>query len=223
MTAYKGRDFLLKIATGSLTGTVNTTSDEITTNSAHGWATGQAIELTTTGSLPAATPALALATIYYARVTSSTKITLHPTLADANANTNKINLTSSGSGTLGVKELTTLGGLQMTRFSGRAEPVIVTNKNSDGWQELADGIPNLQTDIAASGKYWNDEALDLLRGYADAGSLNPMHLFMGTGDTISGYFQVSSFGYDGEHKDAQGYDIALASSAATSIIDTSEL
>lgn len=74
---------------------IDTSTDEVVFASAHAQTTGTAISFETTGTLPSP---LSEGTIYYARSTASTKITVHPTASDASANTNKVNLTTSGTG-----------------------------------------------------------------------------------------------------------------------------
>lgn len=65
--------------------------------STHGLTTADAVTLTTTlADLPAP---LAAATTYYARALLGTTISLHPTAANATANTAKIDITDAGSGT----------------------------------------------------------------------------------------------------------------------------
>jgi hypothetical protein len=88
-------------ATVTLASGVNTTTDVLTTDATHGLTTADPIRLrATSGStLPTGTSA---STQYYARVLTTTTITLHPTVADANANTNRVDITDVGSGTLWI-------------------------------------------------------------------------------------------------------------------------
>jgi hypothetical protein len=75
---------------------VDTTDDELDITG-HAYLTGDGpVQLTTTGTLPGGT---ALNTNYWIRSRSANAISLFPTLADAIADTNEINLTSAGSGT----------------------------------------------------------------------------------------------------------------------------
>ncbi len=74
---------------------VDTGLDEITTSITHGLATADLLMFKTDGTLPAP---LSLVTIYYARVISASTLTLHPTESDATGNTNKIDLTTTGTG-----------------------------------------------------------------------------------------------------------------------------
>lgn len=78
---------------------VNTATDVFTT-AVTGFATGDGVSaLSTGGTLPAP---LLDSLPYFARVLSPTTFTLHPTQADAFANTNVINITTAGSGTLDI-------------------------------------------------------------------------------------------------------------------------
>lgn len=75
---------------------INTTSDEITMLAAHGMTTGDEVlwGAFTGSTLPAGSTAGTL----YARSLSAAIFSLHPTQADANANTNKVNFTNAGTG-----------------------------------------------------------------------------------------------------------------------------
>jgi hypothetical protein len=76
---------------------INTTTNEIT-YTAHGLTDGQVVYINTTGTLPAATPALNPETKYYANSTGANTFSLHLTSADAIAGTNAIDFTSQGTG-----------------------------------------------------------------------------------------------------------------------------
>jgi hypothetical protein len=73
---------------------------DIFTTAVHGYTTADPVSFTTTGgTLPAP---LADTTTYYVRVLSTTTFTVHPTAADASANTNIVNITTTGAGTIDV-------------------------------------------------------------------------------------------------------------------------
>jgi len=74
--------------------TVDTTNDQLVL-SAHGLVTG--LMATFSGTLPSG---LSATGAYYVAVVDPDNITLHKTLADADAGTNKIDLTTTGSGTV---------------------------------------------------------------------------------------------------------------------------
>jgi len=80
--------------------TVNTGTDVVTTGSAHSYTTGDGVSvLSVGGTLPAP---LVDTLPYFARSTGGTTLTLHPTKADAVANTNIIDITTAGTGTLTI-------------------------------------------------------------------------------------------------------------------------
>jgi hypothetical protein len=83
----------------TVSNTVNTVNSQITVT-AHGMSTGQCCALRNTGGgLPAASPALAANTPYYARVMDANTLQLYPTLTNEQADTAKITLTGNGTGT----------------------------------------------------------------------------------------------------------------------------
>jgi|688.fasta_scaffold03066_8 hypothetical protein len=71
---------------------INTTTDVITTSASHGYITEDAV-FVSSDSTPGG---ITEDGIYYVNVLSSTTLQLHPTPATATANTNKIDITSSG-------------------------------------------------------------------------------------------------------------------------------
>jgi len=75
---------------------LDTGTDIITTQSAHGYKTGETVTVFTPGTAPSGLTAGN--TTYYVRATGSNTFTLHPSEADATANTNISNITNSGSG-----------------------------------------------------------------------------------------------------------------------------
>ena len=75
---------------------IDTGTEIITTQSAHGYKTGEAITIFTPGTAPGGLTAGS--TTYYVRSIGSNTFTLHPSEADATNNTNISNITSSGSG-----------------------------------------------------------------------------------------------------------------------------
>ncbi|MFO8014745.1 MAG: hypothetical protein R6X20_15735 [Phycisphaerae bacterium] len=79
-----------------LTFTADAGTDTLTTASDHDYNTGQPVQVSTTGTLPAG---LSTGTTYYARRTGTDTLTLHPTSADAVADTNTVDITDTGTGT----------------------------------------------------------------------------------------------------------------------------
>lgn len=84
----------------AITVTVVTTGTDTLTATAHGLLTGDRFRLRNVGgALPAATPALAAVTDYFAIKVDANNIKVSDTNAHALANTNIVDLTSTGSGT----------------------------------------------------------------------------------------------------------------------------
>jgi len=80
--------------------TVDTGTNVVTTGSAHSYTNGDGVSvLSVGGTLPAP---LVDTSPYFARSTGGSTLTLHPTKADAVANTNVIDITTAGSGTLTI-------------------------------------------------------------------------------------------------------------------------
>lgn len=80
--------------------TVDTGTNVVTTGSAHSYTNGDGVSvLSVGGTLPAP---LVDTLPYFARSTGGSTLTLHPTKADAVANTNVIDITTAGTGTLTI-------------------------------------------------------------------------------------------------------------------------
>lgn len=82
---------------------INTTTEVITTAANHGLADGQAIEFTTTDTLPTSSPQIVTGTKYFINVVDADELTVHTTQADAIADTGKIDFSDSGAGTHSIK------------------------------------------------------------------------------------------------------------------------
>lgn len=94
---------------------VNTSTGVITTSANHNWLTAQPVTFTNAGGgLPAG---ITLGTVYWLRVLSATTFQIHPSPADASANTNKVVPSTSGSGT------NTVNGTSNYSFSAATEMV----------------------------------------------------------------------------------------------------
>lgn len=84
--------------------TVVAATDVFTSSVAHGYETGNKVRLGAAagGALPTG---ISATTDYYLRVISTTTFTLHPTLADAEANTNIVDATNTGTAVFGINPL----------------------------------------------------------------------------------------------------------------------
>lgn len=83
---------------------INTTSDVITTSTDHSFTTGDLIRVTA-GTIPTG---LTEGGMYYARVLTTTTLSLHPTPADATNNTNIVNMTTTGANVV-LNKISNLG------------------------------------------------------------------------------------------------------------------
>lgn len=97
---------LMNLGSQPFTFTVDTGTD-VATTSTNTYTTGDPVTVTTTTTLPAP---LAINTIYYWRALSTTTGTFHTTSAGAVANTGKVDLTTTGTGTHTVDNNVTLAG-----------------------------------------------------------------------------------------------------------------
>jgi hypothetical protein len=86
-------------ASSATVSSIDTALDQITTTAAHGFTTGDPVHVDATTTLPGG---VLNTQYYYARAISTTVLSLHDTAAHASANTNKIDITSAGSGTITV-------------------------------------------------------------------------------------------------------------------------
>lgn len=108
--------FILCNATyASVTFTINTSTDVITTSSAHGLVTGTRVRISAATTQPnvdlgSGTVALSASLDLFFRSITSTTGTLHQTFADADGNTNAVDFIDSGSGTLTLNEQALIGG-----------------------------------------------------------------------------------------------------------------
>ena len=86
---------------------VDTTNNRVTVTG-HGYSTAMGVFLTTSSALPAP---LNIAVLYFLRAIDANTLAFYPTAADANADTNRVDLTSVGTGTQTINNYTVqLGG-----------------------------------------------------------------------------------------------------------------
>ncbi len=114
--------------TSSTTTSANITSMSATNNtftisSASGWNTGDLVRISSTGSLPVATPALSSSTYYYVIYASATTVKLATTAANAVSGT-AVDLTGAGSGTITLT-LYPVGFVSFTTGADATQPSVV--------------------------------------------------------------------------------------------------
>lgn len=94
--------FILRGCSANASIVLSSISGNIITTPSHGLTTGDAVMVTADAG--ATQPGgVSATTIYYARAASSTTLSLHPTAADAAANTNVVTISSAGSGSIRVR------------------------------------------------------------------------------------------------------------------------
>jgi len=122
---------------------VNTTTDLITTATAHGFYTGQAVTVTTAGTLPTG---IAISTTYYLKVNSTTVFGFCTSYANALAGT-LINLTGAGAGDSTVVP-TALASASIV-LQGSNDYGQVANAGLASWVT----VPNYSQAITADGSF----------------------------------------------------------------------
>lgn len=136
---------------------IDTGTDALTVT-AHGFTTEDDIlvHMATGGTIPSG---LSSSTRYYVRAVDVDTLTLHPTAADATANTNTVNITDSGTGTLYVDRdyalvIHTFAGVKLTLFNaaitGMPNILLSTTRTLIGAVEFEAFLRN--------GSEWSDTA-----------------------------------------------------------------
>lgn len=109
------------------TKTATVSSGTWTTSGSHPYYTGLPIIFSTTGTLPTTSPQIYAGTVYWIRYASTTTVTIYPTNADANADTNQITGGTGGSGTHsmnGGSRWVLTGAFKSAKVTGSANDVL---------------------------------------------------------------------------------------------------
>lgn len=107
----------------------------------------------------------------------------------------------------------TVGGLRATNVTFNGNPVDITSKSSNGWQELLPDGGVKQFSFSASGVYDSaSAAYALLQAACLNQTLIEAEVVSGAGDAFIGTFSVSTFQRDGTHNDAETFSLTLMSS-----------
>lgn len=109
---------------------------------------------------------------------------------------------------------TLLTGCRMNDVTINGNPVDITNKASNGWQELLPDAGVKSCDITASGLY--DQASSgghqmLAAAALAGGSILPMQVISQSGDMFIGYWAVQTYKRTGPYNDAETFDLTLKS------------
>ena len=139
---------------------VNTGTDVISISS-HGIDTGEGVRVKQVNTIPAG---IVASTLYYARAVSANTLTLHPTRGDAIADTNKLNITSAGSGSPTSRLVSAVIDVAAHGYSGGEGPVQLTNSGG----ALPEGLA-AATDYYVVAVDANSFSLSRTRGGATVG------------------------------------------------------
>ena len=130
------------------------------------------------------------------------------------ASTGRSFLLKTGAGT----SVVTVAGLRTTGFSVAGEAVDVTNKDSaNNLRELLAGAGVSSLSVSGAGVMQNGtQEIAFINAVKDR-TLATYSLVFGTGQTISGAFQVTSFEGAGEHNGEATYNVGLESAGTWSV------
>lgn len=109
---------------------------------------------------------------------------------------------------------TTVTGMRTVDITINGAPVDITNKSSDGWQELLPGAGVRSCDITAQGIYDSNVShyIDDLEAAALAGgTIKPFRLVSGAGDYFEGWWSVATFKRTGPYNEAETFEVTLRS------------
>lgn len=118
---------VIDVATKSMTGSVNTSTDVWTLTHPVNWSTGQELQYTTTVTAPVTDPAdlMNAGAVVWARMLSDTTMKLYTSKANALADTSPINFTTAGAGTHTFMDAVTGGCLLIKK------PEVITDRFDD--------------------------------------------------------------------------------------------
>jgi TP901-1 family phage major tail protein len=109
---------------------------------------------------------------------------------------------------------TLVSGLRATDITINGNPVDITNKSSQGWQELLPDAGVKSCDISASGIYDSNDAgahHTLVQAGLDGGTILPFEIVSNAGDKFVGYWAVQTYKRSGPYNDAETFDLTLKS------------
>jgi predicted secreted protein len=108
----------------------------------------------------------------------------------------------------------TVAGLRTTQLSIVTDPVVVTNKGSNGWRELLPTGGVKSVSISGAGVFTGSDAEMQLKGRALGGAMDRFEASFEGGERIRGQFQVARLDYAGDFNGERSYTLSLESSGA---------
>lgn len=207
MTAYGGKDFILKMGNGVSGAVTFQDSGDTVTKNGHGLLNGDVVQFSAITS----TTGISINTDYF--VVGSTTNTFQVALTEGGA---AIALSTDGSGTL-VEGFRMLGGLRATSLSLNAEAIDVTHQGSSQWKTLLDGAGIKSVSISGSGVFEQDASLTRIRTDILAQTLRNFRIIEhSSGDYFAGSFKMTSLERAGDYNNEQSWSLSLESSGEIS-------
>lgn len=109
---------------------------------------------------------------------------------------------------------TSVAGLRLTDVTINGGPVDITNKGSNGWQEMLPGAGVRSANLTGSGIFDSNTAAPmhkLMTSALNGGSLIDACIVSGAGDKLFGTWAVESFKRAGNYNDAETFEVSLKS------------
>jgi len=106
----------------------------------------------------------------------------------------------------------TVAGLRTTQVSLSTDPVVVTNKGSDGWRELLPTGGTRSVSIAGAGVFTGSAAEAQVKARAISGLVDRFEVSFESGERLRGTFQLTRLDYSGDFNGERSYTLALESS-----------
>ena len=108
---------------------------------------------------------------------------------------------------------TTMAGLRATQLKINGNQVDITNKTSNGWQELLSDAGVRKIDVTASGEY--DATAGSVNVFLEKASLAntfiDAEIVFGNGVAYTGTWAISDYTTDGPYDNAQTFSLTLTS------------
>lgn len=109
---------------------------------------------------------------------------------------------------------TTVAGLRANDITINGNPVDISNKGSNGWQEMLPNAGIKSVDFSGSGVFDASITAPLVRIMQSAmngGTFIEAEIVSGSGDRFTGTFSCQTFKRSGTHTDAEMFDISMKS------------
>jgi TP901-1 family phage major tail protein len=108
-------------------------------------------------------------------------------------------------------QFVTVAGLRTTQMTFTTDPVVITNKGSEGWRELLPKGGIKSVSISGAGVFTGSPAEVKLKKIAVSGSVDNFQVNFESGEKIQGLFQLTKLEYAGDFNAERTYTITLES------------